>query len=87
MLNLKPARRQAYRYGQQIRELLDVDNKDAALKVSDAYNAFLGQFRAHGEDDYAVTYLHGEFLRGSQNIVPLGTLPESTEDQFYIVAQ
>lgn len=63
MIQLKPARRQAYRYGKQIAELLDGGRQEAANQVSEAYVAFIRQFDAE-DQDVTRHFLHNEYLLG-----------------------
>lgn len=79
MLRLKPARRQAFRYGMQVAELQKVGNVIAATSVKGAYAAFLNQF---DDDDYALIkrWLHNEYELGLDGALPLSGFMTNEHD-------
>lgn len=70
MINLKPARRYAFRAGMQVAELQKGGRDDDAKKVVAAYSAFLVQF---DDEDQAITkrWLHNEYELGLDGALPL----------------
>lgn len=59
-LRIKAARRQAYRYGQQLRGLTAASDEHTAIGI--AWSSFLAQF----DDQITRNYLTQEFNRGVQ---------------------
>ena len=77
MINIKPARRYAFRVGMQVAELQKGGRDDDAKRVTVAYSAFLAQF---DDEEYDVTkrWLHNEYELGLEGALPLsGLLTES----------
>lgn len=69
MIQLKPARRYAFRAGMQVAELLKGGRDDAAEKVKAAFGAFLHQF----DEDHVVIqdWLQNEYNLGLGGELPL----------------
>jgi hypothetical protein len=79
MMKLKPARRQAFRYGMQVAELQTGGRDADAQRVQDAYSAFLAQF---DDDVHAITkrWLHNEYELGLDGALPLSGFVTNEHD-------
>ena len=74
MINIKPARRYAFRVGMQVAELQKGGRDEDAQRVTVAYGAFLAQF---DDEEYDVTkrWLHNEYELGLEGALPLSGFP------------
>lgn len=77
VINLKPVRRQAYRYGQQMGALLELHGDTAVApdveeKIQTAYKAFLAQFDGYDAPEVIKDWLREEYARGFIGVDPLG---------------
>lgn len=79
MINLKPARRYAFRAGAQVAELQKGGHDDAATKVVDAYSAFLAQFD-DVEQEVVKRWLHNEYELGLDGALPLSGFVTNDRD-------
>jgi hypothetical protein len=73
MNQIKSARRQAYRYGQQVRELTGSGQEVNADRIETAFQTFIAQFSSV---DHEITkrWLEDEYRRGVENLNPLTVL-------------
>lgn len=68
--HLKPARRQAYRYGRQVAELHNGGHGDASEQVLQAFAGFMQQFK--DESDKVIhDWLINEFILGKSGDLAL----------------